>query len=264
MITVNNRRYNIDAQACLRAYFIENIGWHDIHTSPHFTEEERSVLFGPDLNLRTQKVIRQSPEWVELVSEFARENGIDVQHAIRKAIFLPRGPQKKTQKAKSAEPQTPLENEVVQAACTDAAKAESEVKDVRKHVNNLAQMVLDAHKRIADVEKTVAEIQASPAYQLFVGKRCRVTTRPIPRAPTTGALAFSAPRKIMGTYSNHRCESIVETKITCGPGNHRASLPAGRPTDGGTRCKRQRSCQPLRGVESLARKHRRKRLPDSE
>lgn len=158
MITVNGRTYNIDTAACLRAYFKEDIGWHDIHTSAYFTDEERATFFGPDINLRTMKAVRLSPEWVEIVTEFAKKNGIDVPYAIRKAIYFPRGPQKKTQKAKPA-PQTDIENKVVQSVCTEQAKTTSDVEDLQTQVNYLRMALVEANHRIETLEGKVADLE---------------------------------------------------------------------------------------------------------
>ena len=158
MLNVNGHRYNIDANACLRAYFLENEGWHDIMASPRFTHEERRTFFGPDCNRRNMREVRMSPEWVAIVSEFAKENELDVTHSIHKAILKPRGPQKKTKKSLPAS-QTPIENKVVHSVCTQQAETESDVKDIQRDVNSLAGMVLEAFKRIEDLEGKVADLE---------------------------------------------------------------------------------------------------------
>lgn len=166
MVNVNGHRYQIDAQACLRAYFMENIGWHSISGSREFTHEERSGLFGPDVNLKTMRIVRMSPEWIDIVTAFAQENGLDVEHSISKAIVTTRGPQPKTKKAQPAKPS--IENEVVQAVCTQQAETESDVKDIQRDVNSLAGMVLEAFKRIETLEDKVfdLEMKEDRTYQL--------------------------------------------------------------------------------------------------
>ena len=160
MLNVNGHRYNIDANACLRAYFLENEGWHDIMASPRFTHEERRTFFGPDCNRRNMREVRMSPEWISIVTEFAKENGLDVEHSIDKAIVKTRGPQKKTKKSLPAA-QTPIENKVVQSVCTQQAETESDVKAQRT-------MLLDAFKRIETLEDKVfhLEMKEDRTYQL--------------------------------------------------------------------------------------------------
>ena len=157
MLKVNGHTYNIDANTCLRAYFLEKIGWYSISGSREFTHEERATFFGPDCNRRNMREVRKSLEWVGIVTEFAIEHGLDVQRSIHKAILKPRGPQKKTRKAKPASPApettTPIENKVVQSVCTQQAETESDVKELRK-------LLLDAHKRIDALEAKVFDLEA--------------------------------------------------------------------------------------------------------
>lgn len=162
MLTVNGHTYNIDADACLRAYFLEKIGWYSISGSREFTHEERATFFGPDCNRRNMREVRMSPEWVGIVTQFAQEHGIDVQDAIRKAIYIPRGPRKKHRKAKPASAPTPapapapttdnIKTHVVHSLCNNQAETESDVQELRK-------LVLEAYNRIDTLGERVFELE---------------------------------------------------------------------------------------------------------
>ena len=163
MLKVNGHTYNIDANACLEAYFLENEGWHDIMASPRFTHEERRTFFGPDCNRRNMREVRMSPEWVAIVSDFAKEHGLDVEDSIHKAILKPRGPQKKTKKGKFFVPaRSEIRNEEVHKICTDNAERDSTIAALQRHINGLAGMVVEGNKRIDALEAELAELKARP------------------------------------------------------------------------------------------------------
>lgn len=137
MLTVNGHTYDIDANACLDAYFNQKIGWHPIMAGPEYTTEERQTFFGPDCNRRNMREVRKSLEWVGIVTQFANEHDLDVTEAINKAVFTPRGPGRSVHKPAPPEPQE-IRNEEVHKICTDAAKAES---DANEACSTLAEQV---------------------------------------------------------------------------------------------------------------------------
>lgn len=161
MLTVNGHTYNIDADACLEAYFLENEGWHDIMASPRFTHEERRTFFGPDCNRRNMREVRMSPEWVAIVTQFANEHDLDVTEAINKAVFTPRGAGRKVHRRPTAQPaQRPIENEEVHNICTDAAKAVSDAKDLAEQVETLENSVSVLIGTVTVLSGRILELEA--------------------------------------------------------------------------------------------------------
>lgn len=157
MLNVNGHTYNIDAYACLEAYFLENEGWHDIMASPRFTHEERRTFFGPDCNRRNMREVRMSPEWVAIVTQFATENGLNVHEAIRKATFTPRGAGQKVRQA-TPPAQQQIGNPEVQRICTNAAKAESDAKEI---AIALADKVTELSTALTDLSGTVTVLSGT-------------------------------------------------------------------------------------------------------
>lgn len=161
MLKVNGHTYNIDANTCLRAYFLEKIGWYSISGSREFTHEERATFFGPDCNRRNMREVRMSPEWVAIVTQFANEHDLDVTEAINKAVFTPRGAGRKVHRRPTAQPaQRPIENEEVHNICTDAAKAVSDAKDLAEQVETLENSVSVLIGTVTVLSGRILELEA--------------------------------------------------------------------------------------------------------
>lgn len=148
MLKANGRTYRVDITVCLEAYFIEGTGWHDIMASPHFSDQERVTFFIPDCNLDTMREIRQSPEFLEVVEDFARQHGYDIHYCLQMAIYKPREP--KVRRRPPA--QKTITDAEVHRIITDAAKCVSDTKELIGIVTNLTETLLTLQKRMDALE----------------------------------------------------------------------------------------------------------------